>query len=289
MSIIVKEKFLGRTRSSGRNASAEIIYIIHATAGEDEEQAETALLEEAPSTYRGLIQEGIGFFEELKTGDGKPDQYWQASIRYTRAGDIQARPPGTSQIRYRTTGGTQHVSNSLSTRHAYPQEGETAVDFGNAVNVGSDSTVEGFDKYVPVLEWTETHVFTPEQVTPEKLTTWYRMTGTTNVAPWRIFAAEECLFLGIEGGERDDGNHEITFSFSATPNALINGIGPITGTDGPDNTKIDKRGWDLLWVWYKEAVDDLTGKHLLPIPQQVNVEKVYESTDFNELGLGTTT
>jgi hypothetical protein len=92
------------------------------------------------------------------------------------------------------------------------------------------------------------------------------------------FAAHELLFLGVSGGPRSEDDYEFAFKFSASPNRTGITIGAI-----PD---IPKDGWAYLWVRYADAVGSVS---VIKKPVQVNVEQVYYTDDFGDLGLGVTT
>jgi hypothetical protein len=43
-----------------------------------------------------------------------------------------------------------------------------------------------------------------------------------------------------------------------------------------------KRGWDYLWVSYKQKVDNNT---LIQVAEQVNIEQVYYEGDFEDFDI----
>jgi hypothetical protein len=282
LSVKVEEKFRGRTRSTGRNASAEITYIITATAGETDEQIEAALLAAAPSHYGELVIDGIGYLEPINDRIGK----WEGSIRFTQQ-ELVRKDPGSGRITFRTTGGTQHILHSQRTVAPYRRPGQSFIDFKNGIGVQEGGSVTGCDIFVPVFEWVEPHVFAPSVVDTAYISTLYELTGTVNRDPWRVFRINDCLFVGAEGSERDDGNWEIDFHLAAAKTVFIPNIGDIRADNGGP---IIKRGWDYLWVHYRDQIITLTGSSeqmRIPIPHQVNIEAVYDEGDFPRLGIGT--
>ena len=69
---------------------------------------------------------------------------------------------------------------------------------------------------------------------------------------------------------------EITYKFTASPNASSFSVGPITVPF--------KRGHDYLWVRYRE-VEDATAGHLARRPIAAYVEQVYEFGNMGLLGI----
>jgi hypothetical protein len=106
--------------------------------------------------------------------------------------------------------------------------------------------------------------------------TLFNLTGRTNNAVFKGFAAGEVLFLGASGSKRGSNLWEITFRFAASPNVTGLTVGSITG--------IAKSGWDYLWVRYADAEDQNV---LVKQPIAVYVERMYESGNFAGLLIGT--
>jgi hypothetical protein len=286
MALTVQEKYRGRTRSTGRNASAEIAYIIQGDEGETDDQAEAAVLEEAPATYAGLTLEGIGLLEEIHVTDDDPTPTWEATVRYVRE-EFAPREPGDSRVSFRTTGGTAHITHSKATRATYTLPFDDKIDFKKAIGMDWQGGVAGTDVYVPIFEWQESHIFSNGQITPAFLSTLYLMTGATNETTWRVFQPEDCLFMGVDGRQLEDTNWELNFYFAAQMTEEIASIGGITAEElGP----IVKRGWQHLWVYMAPAdvtLVDSAQEMFMPVPRQVNVEQIYYVDDFVNLGLGT--
>jgi hypothetical protein len=136
--------------------------------------------------------------------------------------------------------------------------------------------IEGVDIVTPVFNFSETHAIPDANVTGTYKAILFNATGKVNNATFKGFAAGEVLFLGASGSKRNDGPWEVTFRFAASQNVTGQTIGEITG--------INKKGWEYLWTYFKETTSQGAN---ISSPEQVNVEKVYESTDFSLLGLGT--
>jgi hypothetical protein len=102
------------------------------------------------------------------------------------------------------------------------------------------------------------------------------MTYRTNAADFFGFAAGELLFIGASGQEATDSDPEVTFNFIASANATALTIGEITG--------VAKKGHEYLWVYFEDEGDD-SAKKTVKRPLSAYVEQVYESANFNALGI----
>ena len=267
MTVTVEERFESRQSTTGENASVELVYAIRGT--DDDLVAKAELAGAAPSTYDGLIRLSRHIEPE-------GPQLWRGTVRY---GKFRKEPPavGESAFSFDTGGGSQHVTQSIQTVGSYAPAGKTAPDFQGAIGV-TESEVEGVDITVPVYSFSETHYLGEATVTQAYKLTLFSLTGRTNDAAFKGFAAGEVLFLGASGSKRGDGAWEIAFRFAASPNRTGITVGPITG--------IAKKGWEYLWVRYADA-EDATAKALVKQPVAAYVERVYEEGDFSLLGIGT--
>ena len=266
MSTEVQERGISRTSSSGRSPSTERLYWVRGTS--DDLEALTALEAEAPAFHGGLP------LYQVRVEEAGPDLY-DGTITYQV--ESSTDPPGTgeSTFTFETGGGNEHITQSSATIALYAPPGKTAPDFKGAIGVTADS-VEGVDIVVPVYQFTETHYLDDSLVTPTYKGTLFGLTGRVNDAPFKGFNAGECLFLGVSGSKRGQGDWELTFRFASRPNRTGLAISDITG--------IDKKGWEYLWVRYAEAEDAGAGA-IVKRPVAVYVERVYESGDFTGLGI----
>jgi hypothetical protein len=142
------------------------------------------------------------------------------------------------------------------------------------------------DIVVPQLQWQEQYDVPNAYVNTVYVRGLAGVTGTTNSASFRGFAAGEVLFLGCSGSqewddEKGKGPWSLSYRFAASPNAGSSGsvpaitIGSISG--------INKRGHDYLWVRYEDEVGSNT---LLKKPKHVYVDRVYREADFSVIGIG---
>ena len=269
MPITVRERLgsgvLSKT-DDGETGSAELLYDIDGT--NDEQQALTALDGQAPATHKNLDR------QELSV-EPTDDQYrWVGTARYA----LDPADNATT-FSFDTGGGSQHITNSRSTISKTAASG-TAPDFKGAIGVTADS-VEGLDITTPVFNF-ELRKF-KDSVTTAYLANVYDLTGKVNNAQVVLtvngatitFEAGELLFLGASGGKTiGKGQWEINYRFAAQPNRTSIAVGDITVPA--------KKGWEYLWVRYKDA-EHGASKSIVKVPLAAYVEQVYESGDFSLL------
>jgi hypothetical protein len=265
MAVTVTEKFESRRLTTGENATLELAFNVFGT--DDEAQAKEAVLAASPQTYGSssdrpyLRRQGVQLEPE-------GPQLWNATVRYDR--NWEAPIWAEDSFEFDTTGGTQHITQSLVTVSRYGR----APNCHGAIGV-SQTAVEGVDIVVPVFNFSETHHFS--------YISWsYRrkiaeLTGKVNYNSFRGFDRGEVLFLGASGSRRDsysDTPWEVTFRFAAQQNRDNISVGDITG--------IRKWGWEYMWVRY-EAADDTDVGVRIKRPVAVYIEKVYELASFSDL------
>ena len=101
-----------------------------------------------------------------------------------------------------------------------------------------------------------------------------RLTGKTNSKAWHGMKPGEALFLGSNGSDGTNSEAEATYEVAASEEMSNATIGTITG--------VNKKGWEVAWCSFKDAVDG--GK---PVRQldYISIERVFDSFDFAaELG-----
>ena len=274
MAITVTENIDSREYTDGR--SATLAYTIHGT--DDEASAMSELQSTAPTSFQGLARQSTTV-EPVYVDTGNQDgSVWNGTARFTK---IEPPPPppetGDSNFSFDTAGGTQHITQSLSTISSHALAGQTAPDFKGAIGVTQDN-VEGVDITVPIYNFSETHYIDSATVTNPYKGTLFSLTGRVNDADFKGLNAGECLFLGASGSKRGEDDWEITFRFAGLPNAtglMIGDIGPIS-----------KKGWEYLWVRYDDE-EDTDANALVKRPVAAYIEKVYRDGGFSALGIGT--
>jgi hypothetical protein len=182
---------------------------------------------------------------------------------------------GKWSYEFDTSGGTQHITQSLPTTESYVEDGAPAApDYEGAINV-QEENVNGVDIVIPVFKWSENHEIPIWCVTPRYKKILFELTGSVNSEAFRGFAPQEVLFEGVSGSIKKGENWDLNYKFAASPRVINRKIGNITVNV--------KEGWDYLWVRYQSAVD---AGALIKKPVAVYVEHVYPYKDFSLLGLG---
>lgn len=266
MSLTIEEKVGSRSGTVEPGQSrVELEYNVWGT--NDDAEVHDLVQATHPSTYLGLAAQGYRL-QHLGAG------HWEVAVRF---GTREVREAGSSTFSFDIGGQSVTIKQSKSTASASKAAGVDGdvPDYKGAINVSRDG-VEGVEIQVPVFEFAETHYLADEIVTSTYKRTLLRLTNTSNIAPFRGFEAGEVLFRGARGSQRgSDGVWEISFSFAASLNQ--------TGLVIAGSLPFDKKGWHYLWVQYKDAQ---VGSNLVPQPKYMFVERIYDESDFGELGIG---
>ena len=254
--------------------STESQYVIRITAGKNIAYHARRALEEAIPDRFVIGTTGITKYRQPVTVEELADNYWLGTAEYLTPNYVGVVPDTYS---FDTTGGTQHITNSRSTRK-YPS---TAPDYKNAIGV-TDKSVKGTDIIVPVFNFVKTKRFDNKDLTQQFLVNIAQITGSVNNAKFLGFEIGEVLFRGATGsiqqinGHNIDGESDINFNFSASPNRDSYSIGDISG--------IKKNGWEYEWTRYKFD-DDEVNHQKIQVPKSVHIEEVYRSASFSILGV----
>lgn len=262
MPATISESYLSRPFTLARfnQGGRELVYDILGT--DDEEEVESLLLATAPAVYLGRVLESV-------SGDPQGNGVWKGHARYVQFED-------GSEYTFDTGGGTQKITQSITTINSYAPGGFTPPNFQGAIGVTEDR-IEGTDITSPVFTFSETHQFDDATVTTAYKVLLFNLTGRVNDAPFKGLAAGECLFLGASGSKRGNELWSLSFRFAGSPNATGMTIGSITG--------IDKKGWEYLWIRYADF-EDTSAFALVKRPIACYVESVYLEDDFSQLLIG---
>lgn len=260
----VSELFDSRETTLSDSSSVELKFKI---IGTDNDLIAVADLDAtAPATYNGLLKQEL---HVIRFGDYD----WFGEVRY---GPRKKREIGDSSYQFDTSGGSQHITHSRATIATYGGAG--APDCAGAIG-WDGTTVHGVDIKVPIYSFSETHYLAAATVSAAYKAALFAATGTVNSATFKGFAAGEVLFEGASGAAKtDDYMWEITYKFAASQNATGLTVGAITG--------IAKKGWEYMWVRYRDSEDGTVG--LIPKAIGVYIEQVYRTSDFSLIGIGTT-
>jgi len=256
----------------GKYTSMEVPYLVFES--EDENAALAAVKNIAATRIENLSLKSIELAERLGETIFKVNAVYEPAASDTSNSGDDGNEPA---FNFDTGGGTKHVSQSLQTVGKYPA---SAPDFSGAIEVDNEGNVNGVDIAMPVMNFSETHYFSPGKVTTGYKKRIASLTGCINSRSFKGYASGEVLFLGASGSRR--GRHsndywEISFKFAVSPNASNLKVGSVTVKS--------KRGWDYMWVRY---ANDISGDRsaLVKKPVAAYVEKVYTDADFGGLGIG---
>lgn len=262
---VVKQAWQGYQLVASDSSSIESEYIITGTTSEFVAHAD--LVTATVLNIFGLIKKEVSIDERLGSDS------WRGTVKW---GAFEAKDIGDSSFSFDTGGGSSHVQTSISTLSRTPAPGfPAAPDFEGAIGV-TDSGVDGVDITTPNYTFEETHFFAAAYVSDAYKSTLFSLTGAWNNAPYKGFATGECMFLGASGSLRDWEKWEITYKFGAHPNRTAFAAGPITVPL--------KRGWDYLWLRYRE-IEDAPAGHLARRPIAAYVEQVSPSGNLTLIGL----
>jgi hypothetical protein len=276
MPATVTEKYESRNLKLGASPGLDLVYDVSGVSNEID--AADAVKTTAPEDYGGgttdipyMIRSNLKIEPVHIDTDDEPSCRWAATMSYAPPQFAPAET-GDSVFQFDTGGGTAHVTQSKITINKYPAS-PVQPDFQGAIGYSGDA-VDGCDIVIPVYNFSVRKYLAAASCTESYRTGVADLTGKTNNAAFRGFAIGEVLFLGASGSQRNEEDWEITYNFSVQRNATGLQVGTITG--------IAKKGWEYLWVLYKDT-EDATAKAKVKIPKAVYVERVYDSGDFSTL------
>lgn len=184
---------------------------------------------------------------------------------------------GEYRLSFDTPGGMIHISNSLESIRRYsatnselgsdpPAPAPAGIPSHNGAIGVHGKEIDGFDKFIPALKITATFRHPAAIITLPHIKTLSRATGTVNSDTFLTFNPGEVLFLGCSGSEGTDTETTVSYTFAMSENRIGLTIGDIAG--------VAKKGHEVLWIKYKDDVDD--SKQPSRKPKYAYVERVYE-------------
>ena len=211
-------------------------------------------------------------FDDLKI-EHICDALYMAEVSYKYPSNKDRIPDAAGPVLgFSTSGGTQHINQSKGTTK-FAASG-TAPDFKGAIGFDGQH-VHGVDIGIGVYRFSEEWTLPAAAVTPSYRRTVKALTFTVNTGTFRGFDPGEVLFEGAEGRRVKGDNYSVTFNFAVSRNATNIAVGDITVSA--------KTGWQYLWVFHKDAVDQ---GFVVRQPAAAYVETVYDSADFSGLSIG---
>ena len=202
------------------------------------------------------------------------DGYWTVTLTYTLPPLSQASPSYV-QFSIDIGGETVKVMRSLEVRSSAARTGSalTPPDTERFIDVNKDS-VGGADIVAKGLNFSLTTFINPAVWSTSVLAIYYNLIATYNNASFYGFAAGEVLLLSISASGSQFRSVDVTFNFSAKPNA--NGI-----VDLPFGV-LTALGHDVIDYMRVKSTNQ---NFPIQIPQYRKVHRVYDPGNFNLLGV----
>ena len=258
------------SRDSRRTTTTPPTYTASYTAAGTNDGAYVRAYALAATPAVVLLIDGIVYRQDVAV-DPLGFELWKVTVPYGKNDNAN----GSYTLTFDTSGGTVHISASKQTIGKYPVG--TAPDYKQLIGVNADQ-VEGADIIIPALKITANFRHPAAFITLAQIKYLASITGFVNSATFLTFAAGEVLFLGAAGSEGTSTETEVTYQFAMSSNAASLTIGDIAS--------IVKKGHELAWIQYKDAVST-PGFADLPVkqPEFVYIERVYDTVNL-ALALG---
>lgn len=207
---------------------------------------------------------------------GHPDNCCKVTVEYSN----EVEQVGDEIISFDTSAQTVHVEKCIS-QTTWDAKGNVVAEslaLGHPCLVGvQNDGVKGVDIYVPGFSWNVKAKFNPEDVTNPYIGSLVAMTATVNNDAWRGFARGGTIFLGATCYDIDKTPLvEIFFRFEAKSSKIIK---------DPGGTERVALGWEYPWYKFLPRKTPTIGNKGWTT-ETASISKVYEETDFTELGLG---
>jgi hypothetical protein len=238
-----------------------------------------AIVATAPSSINGYNR-GSPDIQALESVD---DRLWEATVPYARRTEEEKRNSDEeprAELSFNVSTETLKVVKSLDTVSIDRRTGLPAPNptFGGLVGVSSDG-VSGADILVGSLAFNIRTYPLTSTVNIALAKNIYALTGKVCSTDFLTFTEGEVLYLGATADVRDgDKRTALTHSFLASPS--------LSDIEAPDFPPIAKKGFEYVWTYYREALDD--AQIVKQTPDYIIVEKLYRSADFSLLGINPT-
>lgn len=235
--------------------------------------------------YAGHPYKDVSLSEDIRGA-------WRARVFYVTDQTTGGGGDSNDAISFDTVGGTRKVTlGKLGTekRSTRPDgHGGTieAPPCHDQIALNGDGTAEGVQAVARVFNFSRRKTLQPDQVTDAYIGAIFLAGGTINDDAWDAFAVGEVVFLGARGQKSDYGPWDMEFFFSAAPTPVTDGVVGRVKVDGFEGelTLEDVKPWDAQWTWMYPRPIDYNGVHLImPVPEALYANPVYESTNFDLL------
>ncbi|MDD5502909.1 MAG: hypothetical protein PHH26_05540 [Candidatus Thermoplasmatota archaeon] len=243
---------------------AELHYVVRGAI--DEVEAGSELYNESDASYGGLPRRDVEIETEHVENGNSQSNIFKGTVRY-----YWNVADESTVVSFDTTGGTQKITQSLSTVAAYPAG---SPNFQGAINYDGEN-VNGVDIGIGAYEWAEQKHKTNFEVDDDYRKLLSDMSYTVNSNTFRKYPAGEVLFKGAHGTQviiNGQKKWQITYTFARSPNMSNFYVGSIHVSQ--------KYGWDYLWTLYGESIN---ANRVIKVPVAVYVERIYRFEPFSQL------
>jgi len=192
---------------------------------------------------------------------------WDADIEYL----LRPADMGTWTWDLDGTGIIEQTKNSLETIAKYPAA--TAPDFETLIGV-EDDNVLGAENIKPFGRFTVTFNHPAGFLSLPYAYYLMSLDGYVNSALWfGVFQPGEVRYMGTRSQNGTDGAVSAVYQFEIQKNRTNFTVGQVAG--------IDKKGWHLIWIKYKNATKTV-GAFTFPVknPVFVYIERMSETINF---------
>lgn len=225
----------------------------------------------APAFY--VHPRGLLYRDDIKVKE-KGHKLYDITVEYA----LENKEIGSYRIEFDTMGGTVHVKAGQHVAE-YPAGSPT---HDGLIGVKGDD-VEGVDIVIPAMRIIVHYQHPGNFLTNARVRLLSRLAGTVDTGGFFGWNPYETLFLGAQGSQQTtvgtmevEQNEEVSYHFAMSENLTNFSIGSISG--------VSKRGWDVAWVKWREAVE---GGRASNEVEYVNVVKVYKEASLKDvLGFG---
>lgn len=262
--------------ASAEDSTAKVTYFVTDVA--DENAALNDLINNAPATLGNMT---IGQYEiASRVGEDK----WVGVVNYTlkdspefkaKELDGSAGAANAQVFNFNTGQQTVNLKQAVAPVARYGPAGlNDAKDYKGAINV-TQNGVQGVDIVVPTYDFSLTHYLDQSIVDDNYKANIKDAAGKVNNATYLGHGQRELLFMGASGSVKGADEYEVTYRWMYSPtktNITIDNI-----------TVAEKKGWDYLWVDYKEDDDPVLNARV-QVPVGAYVDQVYEETDMSKIG-----
>lgn len=278
-----------KSRRYSGDGSITLLYIVKGT--DDDGDAMDAVDGAAPASFQGRIKPDYYDLAASMADTHTEAGIWRAELKYQFA-TLTRFAVGTIKLTIDTSVEMVHYTHTPpegALVNTYAPPGVTAPDFKGGIGYersGSSGRFAGVDVPRPHIRFEVLAVkVAAGSPTNDFL---YASGGAVNGASFKVtdtisgrsitLAAGECMFMGGNVSDRDDGLLEFRYQFEGSKNATNVSVGGITG--------ITKAGTNYLWLYSLEKDDlDATPPRLVQTPQAVYVHRMSPVINFAGFGV----